>query len=99
VPVLADRTVSIRASVRDVQIELLLAVALVVAVIFVFLRNLPATLIPSVAVPLSLIGTFGFMYLAGFSINNLTLMALVVAAGFVVDAALVALENIARHSQ
>jgi multidrug efflux pump len=97
VAVLTDRTVTIRASVRDVQLELLLAVALVVAVIFVFLRNLPATLIPSVAVPLSLIGTFGFMYLAGFSINNLTLMALVVAAGFVVDDAIVVIENIARY--
>jgi len=97
VAVLTDRTVTIRASVRDVQIELLLAIALVVAVIFVFLRNLPATLIPSVAVPLSLIGTFGFMYLAGFSINNLTLMALVVAAGFVVDDAIVVIENIARY--
>src|SRR3954466_10494241 len=82
VAVLTDRTVTIRASVHDVQVELLLAVALVVAVIFVFLRKLRATIIPSVAVPLSLIGTFGVMYLAGFSINNLTLMALVVAAGF-----------------
>src|SRR5438552_3505255 len=81
----------------DVQIELLFAVALVVLVIFLFLRNLPATIIPSVAVPVSLIGTFGFMYLAGFSINNLTLMALVVAAGFVVDDAIVVIENIARH--
>jgi multidrug efflux pump len=97
VAVLTDRTVTIRASVRDVQLELLLAVVLVVAVIFVFLRNLPATVIPSVAVPLSLIGTFGFMYLAGFSINNLTLMALVVAAGFVVDDAIVVIENIARY--
>ncbi|HYR34675.1 MAG TPA: MdtB/MuxB family multidrug efflux RND transporter permease subunit [Burkholderiales bacterium] len=97
VAVLTDRTVTIRASVHDVQIELLLAVALVVAVIFVFLRNVPATIIPSVAVPLSLIGTFGFMYLAGFSINNLTLMALVVAAGFVVDDAIVVIENIARY--
>jgi multidrug efflux pump len=97
VAVLTDRTVTIRASVRDVQFELMLAVALVVAVIFVFLRNVPATIIPSVAVPLSLIGTFGFMYLAGFSINNLTLMALVVAAGFVVDDAIVVIENIARY--
>ncbi|HXU42444.1 MAG TPA: MdtB/MuxB family multidrug efflux RND transporter permease subunit [Burkholderiales bacterium] len=97
VAVLTDRTVTIRASVRDVQIELLLAVALVVAVIFVFLRSIPATVIPSIAVPVSLIGTFGFMYLAGFSINNLTLMALVVAAGFVVDDAIVVIENIARH--
>jgi multidrug efflux pump len=97
VAMLTDRTITIRASVRDVQIELLFAVALVVLVIFLFLRNLPATMIPSVAVPVSLIGTFGFMYLAGFSINNLTLMALVVAAGFVVDDAIVVIENIARH--
>ena len=97
VAVLTDRTVTIRASVHDVLMELMLAVALVVAVIFVFLRNLRATVIPSVAVPLSLIGTFGFMYLAGFSINNLTLMALVVAAGFVVDDAIVVIENIARY--
>jgi multidrug efflux pump len=76
VAVLTDRTITIRASVHDVQIELLLAVGLVVAVIFVFLRSIPATVIPSIAVPVSLIGTFGFMYLAGFSINNLTLMAL-----------------------
>jgi multidrug efflux pump len=97
VAVLTDRTVTIRASVHDVQVELLLAVALVVAVIFLFLRSVPATVIPSIAVPVSLIGTFGFMYLAGFSINNLTLMALVVAAGFVVDDAIVVIENIARH--
>jgi len=97
VAVLTDRTVTIRASVRDVQIELLIAVALVVAVIFIFLKNISATVIPSVAVPLSLVGTFGFMYLAGYSINNLTLMALVVAAGFVVDDAIVVIENIARY--
>ncbi|MBL8528612.1 MAG: MdtB/MuxB family multidrug efflux RND transporter permease subunit [Burkholderiales bacterium] len=97
VALLTDRTITIRASVRDVQIELLLAVALVVTVIFLFLRNLAATIIPSVAVPLSLVGTFGFMYLAGFSINNLTLMALVVATGFVVDDAIVVIENIARY--
>jgi len=97
VAVLTDRTVTIRASVRDVQIELAFAIALVVMVIFLFLRNVPATLIPSVAVPLSLVGTFGFMYLAGFSINNLTLMALVVATGFVVDDAIVVIENIARY--
>jgi multidrug efflux pump len=97
VALLTDRTVTIRASVHDVQVELLFAVALVVAVIFVFLRNVAATIIPSVAVPLSLVGTFGVMYLAGFSINNLTLMALVVAAGFVVDDAIVVIENIARH--
>jgi multidrug efflux pump len=97
VAVLTDRTNTIRASVHDVQVELLLAVGLVVMVIFVFLRRVSATLIPSVAVPLSLIGTFGVMYLAGFSINNLTLMALVVAAGFVVDDAIVVIENIARY--
>jgi multidrug efflux pump len=97
IAVLTDRTVTIRASVRDVQIELLLAVVLVVLVIYVFLRNVPATLIPSVAVPLSLVGTFGFMYLAGFSINNLTLMALTIATGFVVDDAIVMIENISRY--
>ena len=97
VVLLTDRTVTIRASVADVQFELLLAVALVVMVIFLFLRNLPATFIPSVAVPLSLVGTFGVMYLAGFSINNLTLMALTIATGFVVDDAIVVIENIARY--
>jgi multidrug efflux pump len=94
---LTDRTVTIRASVADVEFELLLAVALVVMVIFLFLRNLAATVIPSVAVPLSLVGTFGVMYLAGFSINNLTLMALTIATGFVVDDAIVMIENIARY--
>jgi len=94
---LTDRTVTIRASVQDVQFELLLAVVLVVMVIFLFLRNVPATIIPSVAVPLSLVGTFGVMYLAGFSINNLTLMALTIATGFVVDDAIVVIENIARY--
>jgi len=94
---LTDRTVTIRASVEDVQIELLLAVALVVAVIFVFLRSVPATVIPSLAVPLSLVGTFGVMYLAGFSINNLSLMALTIATGFVVDDAIVMIENISRY--
>jgi multidrug efflux pump len=97
VSLLTDRTTTIRASVHDVQFELLLSVALVVMVIFVFLRNVPATLIPSVAVPLSLIGTFGIMYLAGFSINNLTLMALTIATGFVVDDAIVVIENISRY--
>ncbi|MEP6998816.1 MAG: efflux RND transporter permease subunit, partial [Betaproteobacteria bacterium] len=97
VAVLTDRTVTVRASVHDVQFELLLAVALVVMVIFLFLRSLSATVIPSVAVPLSLIGTFGVMYLAGFSINNLTLMALTIATGFVVDDAIVMIENIARY--
>ena len=82
---------------RDVQHELVFAVALVVLVTFLFLRNIPATIIPSVVVPLSLIGTFGVMYLAGFSVNNLTLMALTIATGFVVDDAIVMVENIARH--
>ncbi len=95
--VLSDRTESIRASVRGVQKELILAIGLVVLVTWVFLRNLPATLIPSVAVPLSLIGTFAVMLLAGYSLNNLTLMALTIATGFVVDDAIVMLENIARH--
>jgi multidrug efflux pump len=97
VQVLTDRTVTIRASVKDVQFELMLSVALVVMVIFVFLRSASATLIPSFAVPLSLIGTFGVMYLAGFSINNLTLMALTISTGFVVDDAIVMIENIARY--
>ena len=97
VNLLTDRTTTIRASVHVVQFELLLSVALVVMVIFVFLRNVPATLIPAVAVPLSLVGTFGVMYLAGFSINNLTLMALTIATGFVVDDAIVMIENIARY--
>jgi multidrug efflux pump len=93
---LTDRTVTIRASIRDVQFELFLAIALVVLVIFLFLRSLPATLIPAIAVPLSLVGTFVVMYLAGFSINNLTLMALTIATGFVVDDAIVVIENISR---
>lgn len=97
VQVLTDRTTTIRASVKDVQFELALAVALVVMVTFLFLRNVYATLIPSFAVPLSLIGTFGVMYLSGFSINNLTLMALTIATGFVVDDAIVMVENIARY--
>jgi multidrug efflux pump len=94
---LTDRTTTIRASVRDVEIELGFSIVLVVLAIFLFLRNAAATLIPSVAVPLSVIGTFGVMYLAGFSINNLTLMALTVATGFVVDDAIVMIENIARY--
>ena len=97
VALLSDRTTTIRASVQDVQFELILAVALVVMVIFLFLRNLSATVIPSIAVPLSLVGTFGVMYLAGFSINNLTLMALTISTGFVVDDAIVVIENIARY--
>src|SRR5881296_4348809 len=97
VSVLTDRTVTIRGSVEDVQFELMLSVALVVLVVFLFLRSAAGTVIPSVAVPLSLVGTFGIMYLAGFSINNLTLMALTIATGFVVDDAIVMIENIARH--
>ena len=97
VSVLTDRTTSIRATVRDVQFELVLAVALVILVIFLFLRTVPATVIPAVAVPLSLIGTFGIMYLMGFSLNNLTLMALTISTGFVVDDAIVMIENIARY--
>ena len=97
VQVLIDRTSTIRASVRDVQFELMLTVALVVMVIFLFLRNLRATIIPSVAVPLSMIGTFGVMYLLGYSLNNLTLMALTISTGFVVDDAIVMIENINRY--
>lgn len=97
VSVLTDRTQTIRAAVKDVQHELLIAIVLVVMVTFIFLRRFSATLIPSIAVPLSLIGTFGVMYLAGFSVNNLTLMALTIATGFVVDDAIVMLENISRH--
>ncbi|MEI6260492.1 MAG: MdtB/MuxB family multidrug efflux RND transporter permease subunit [Deltaproteobacteria bacterium] len=97
VSVLTDRTTTIRESVKDVQFELMLAVVLVVLVIFLFLRNLAATTIPSVAVPLSLVGTFGVMYLLGFSLNNLTLMALTISTGFVVDDAIVMIENISRY--
>ncbi len=96
VSVLTDRTTTIRASVADVEFELMLTVGLVVMVIFLFLRNLSATVIPSVAVPLSLIGTFAVMYLAGYSLNNLTLMALTISTGFVVDDAIVMIENIVR---
>lgn len=95
--VITDRTATIRATVEDVQFELVLAVVLVIAVIWVFLRNARATLIPALAVPLSLVGTLGVMYLAGFSLNNLTLMALVIASGFVVDDAIVVIENITRY--
>jgi multidrug efflux pump len=97
VNILTDRTVTIRASVQDVEYELALAVILVVLVIFVFLRNARATLIPSLSVPLSLVGTLGAMYLFGFSLNNLSLMALTVATGFVVDDAIVVIENISRY--
>jgi multidrug efflux pump len=96
VSVLTDRTTTIRASVRDVEFELSLTVALVVLVIFLFLRNVSATIIPSVAVPLSLVGTFGVMYLLGYSLDNLSLMALTISTGFVVDDAIVMIENIAR---
>jgi multidrug efflux pump len=95
--VLTDRTVTIRASVKDVQFSLMLTVALVVMVIFLFLRNLSATIIPSVAVPLSLVGTLAVMYLFGYSLNNLTLMALTISTGFVVDDAIVMIENIVRY--
>ena len=97
VTVLTDRTTTIRASVTDVEVELALAVVLVVLVIYLFLRDVPATLIPSLSVPLSLIGTFAVMYLANFSLNNLSLMALTIATGFVVDDAIVMIENISRY--
>lgn len=95
--ILSDRTVTIRSSIHDVQFELVLAVVLVVMVIFLFLRNISATIIPSISVPLSLVGTFGAMYLLGFSLNNLTLMALTIGSGFVVDDAIVMIENITRY--
>src|ERR1041385_8308640 len=97
VSVLTDRTVTIRASVRDVEFELLLTIGLVVLVIFLFLRRLSATIIPSVAVPLSIVGTFGVMYLLGYSLDNLSLMALTISTGFVVDDAIVMIENITRY--
>ena len=95
--ILTDRTITIRASVKDVEFELMLTVVLVVLVIFLFLRNLSATVIPSVAVPLSLVGTFAVMYVLGYSLNNLTLMALTISTGFVVDDAIVMIENIDRY--
>ena len=97
VKLLADRTTNIRASVSDTQFELMMALALVVMIIYLFLRNVPATLIPAVAVPLSLVGTFAVMVFFDFSINNLTLMALTIATGFVVDDAIVVIENISRY--
>ena len=97
VNILTDRTNTIRASVEDVQFEMLLTIGLVIMVIFLFLRNISATIIPSVAVPLSLVGTFGVMYLLGYSLNNLTLMALTISTGFVVDDAIVMIENIMRY--
>ncbi len=97
VDILTDRTTTIRASVSDVQFSLLITIALVVVVIFVFLRNLAATVIPSIAIPISLVATFGVMYLMGYSLNNLTLMALTISTGFVVDDAIVMIENITRY--
>jgi multidrug efflux pump len=97
ISILTDRTTTIRASVRDVEFELMLTIALVVMVMFLFLRTLAGTIIPSVAVPLSLVGTFGVMYLLGYSLNNLTLMALTISTGFVVDDAIVMIENISRY--
>ena len=97
VKILSDRTETVRASVRDVEFTLVLTILLVVAVIYLFLRTLRATIIPGVAVPLSLIATFGVMLLLGYSLNNLTLMALTISTGFVVDDAIVMIENIARH--
>src|SRR5262249_49880112 len=97
VNVVLDRTTTIRASFRDVQLTLMFSVVLVVLVVFVFLRSVRATIIPSVAVPLSLFGTFGGMYLCGYSLDNLSLMALTISTGFVVDDAIVVLENITRY--
>ncbi len=97
IEILYDRTVMIRASVEEVEFTLLLALALVVMVIFVFLRNVPATIIPSIALPMSIVGTFAFMYMFGYSIDNISLLALTLCVGFVVDDAIVMLENISRH--
>src|SRR5947207_15522550 len=97
VTVLTDRTTTIRASVHDVEFSLLLTVALVVMVLFLFLRSASATIIPSVAVPLSIVGTFGVMYLLGYSLDNLSLMALTISTGFVVDDAIVMIEKFARN--
>jgi multidrug efflux pump subunit AcrB len=97
VQIVTDRTTAIRASVKDVEFELMLTIALVVMVIFLFLRSLSATIIPSIAVPLSLVGTFGVMYLAGYSLDNLSMMALTISTGFVVDDAIVMIENISRY--
>ena len=96
VSILADRTETVRATVADVEFTLVLTIFLVVAVMYVFLRNLRATIIPGITVPLSLIGTFGLMYLLGYSLNNLSLMALTISTGFVVDDAIVMIENISR---
>src|SRR5260370_12445865 len=94
--VVLERTTRVRASVRDIELTLIISVILVILVVFAFLRTLRATLIPSVAVPLSLIGTFGVMYLLGYSLDNLSLMALAISTGFVVDDAIVVLENVTR---
>jgi len=99
VQVITDRTTTIRASVQDVEFELLLTTVLVVLVIFLFLRSASATVIPAVAVPLSLIGTFAVMYLLGYSLDNLSLMALTISTGFVVDDAIVMIENISPISR
>src|SRR5207247_7932936 len=95
--VAVDRTTTIRASVHDVEVALMISIVLVIFVVFAFLRNVWATIIPSVAVPLSLIGTFGVMYLCHYSLDNLSLMALTICTGFVVDDAIVVIENITRH--
>ena len=92
-----DRTLTIRSSVLDAQRNMIISIVLVILVVFVFLRNVPATIIPSVSVPVSLIGTFGVMYLAGYTLDNLSLMGLAIATGFVVDDAIVVIENITRH--
>src|SRR5262245_15601203 len=95
--VMLDRTTTIRSSIKDVEFTIIVSVILVTLVFFAFLRNILATFIPSVAVPLSLIGTFGVMYLLGYSIDNLSLMALTISTGFVVDDAIVVIENVARY--
>src|SRR5437868_3510800 len=97
--ILYDRSVSIRASVNDVKFTLMLTIALVVMVIFLFLRNVSATIIPSLALPMSIVGTFSVMYLLNYSLDNLSLMALTLSVGFVVDDAIVMLENIVRHME
>ena len=95
--VIIDRTATIRASIADIEYTILISVGLVILVVFLFLRNLWATIIPSISVPLSLLGTFGVMYLLGYSVDNLSLMALAISTGFVVDDAIVVIENITRY--
>src|SRR5439155_23330624 len=95
--ILVDRTTTIRASIADIEYTILISIGLVIFVVFLFLRNMWATIIPSISVPLSLLGTFGVMYLLGYSIDNLSLMALAISTGFVVDDAIVVIENIARY--